>query len=60
MNKVNEKIPKRVLSGVQRNVAILVDLLKAEGITPEVDSSGASHVFVVRDFVSLADRGVRT
>lgn len=30
-------IPKRVLNGVQRNVAILVDLLKAEGITPEVD-----------------------
>ena len=37
MNKGNETIPKRVLSGVQRNVAILVDLLKAEGITPEVD-----------------------
>ena len=30
-------IPKRVLNSVQRNVAVLVDLLKAEGITPEVD-----------------------
>ena len=30
-------IPKRVLTSVQRNVAVLVELLKAEGIAPEVD-----------------------
>ena len=30
-------IPKRVLTSVQRNVVVLVDLLKAEGIAPEVD-----------------------
>ena len=30
-------VPKRVLNSVQRNVAVLVELLKAEGIAPEVD-----------------------
>lgn len=30
-------IPKRVLTSVQRNVVVLVDLLNAEGIAPEVD-----------------------
>lgn len=30
-------VPKRVLTSVQRNVVVRVDLFKAEGIAPEVD-----------------------